>query len=210
VSGCIINSMKIDRALENQDYSLAQSILDDIPTNFNLRARQDQEWMDYQVCYQLLIELEQNNADSLTGAQIDNLMVIAAKHSNSAAGLAWQILGQYDATYVLEGMIAPGSNTKSLARNGKEEITNPFEDLQYIHVFPNPASDIAVLEFVGYETLLTLKIIDAKGELVFTQTIDGKALQQTLKLGEYASGIYTVIVSDQSGILLNQQLVIKH
>ncbi len=198
---------KIDRALERGDIVMAQSILANIPSAFALRERQDQEWMDYNVCYQILINLELNSTTTLTNTEIEDLELIAIKHSNSAAGLANQMLEIYGGAYILEGMTPPGGHDKAMPRKGKKEAF--VIDQQAIKVYPNPAKDYLVIELMGYEGELALQLIDAKGQQIIVKQIQSKSMQEVINLKEISSGVYQLLIFEGEKQLFTQKVVIN-
>lgn len=75
-----------------------------------------------------------------------------------------------------------------------------------LSIFPNPATDKITLELPGYGQC-TYLIVDIAGEVVATSVCSGE--QAEINLGLLAGGIYTIIVSNETGTRSQKLVVVR-
>lgn len=201
-----LSYMLIDQAIARGEHVLAQSLLDNIPNQYDLRDRQYQEWNDYGEVYQILVDAETSGAPVLSASQISELEYVADKKSNSAAGLAAQVLEQYNAAYVLEGFIVPGENTKSAQRQFKKE---DFKKYREIKVYPNPVDKMLVLELGNDHAELKLIVVNANGDQVHQQLVQAGELQLLLPTSKWAVGSYNLMLMEDRNIIHQEKVVVQ-
>ncbi|TNE35380.1 T9SS type A sorting domain-containing protein, partial [bacterium] len=70
----------------------------------------------------------------------------------------------------------------------------------------NPASSVTTINYDSKEPL-TLQVVDMSGNIVFTKQVDGTSYN--LDVTRFASGAYTVLLRNESGLQSRQLSVIK-
>lgn len=80
--------------------------------------------------------------------------------------------------------------------------------LTTIAVYPNPATDAAVLSIeLAEPTAITVEVLDLMGRIQFTKTETAQSLNMALPVSELTLGVYLVRISAQGGVLSTQRLV---
>ena len=83
------------------------------------------------------------------------------------------------------GQVAGTSNFTSC---GLTTLTNEVNTLNYVSVYPNPASSSVTFE--GLEDVQTIQIINLNGSVVATQFLGGTISMASLDVSNLAPGIY--------------------
>jgi len=88
---------------------------------------------------------------------------------------------------------------------------NDIEAINAITVFPNPASNVATVQFnLQRASEVSIELIDLHGKTLYTQVIPNVAVgtnKVQLNTSEYASGIYSVVLRSESA-LTTQKLIV--
>jgi serine protease AprX len=93
----------------------------------------------------------------------------------------------------------PDFNLASFALGGYE-ITGKNEDLQIVDCYPNPASSGQYIKFTIFsknKSLIDLNVINSSGQIIQSETLDGKYSYVSTELNsKLAAGIYIIRVTD--------------
>ncbi|MDR3679049.1 MAG: T9SS type A sorting domain-containing protein [Flavipsychrobacter sp.] len=78
-----------------------------------------------------------------------------------------------------------------------------------ITVYPNPANNIVCISGINATAgNTTIHIVNTMGQLLVTQTADSKTVQ-TIDINRFSPGAYLLIITDDSGKILQSQKIIK-
>jgi hypothetical protein len=119
--------------------------------------------------------------------------------------------GQYSLHAVKEGcelstivfLVQESNNSK---KEGKNEFT--FTRNESFQIMPNPAT--STLNVVSGELFCGLLILDSFGQQVLSVELSCSTNSMDLNIGNYASGIYLVVLSYSNGNKESKKLVIQH
>ena len=81
------------------------------------------------------------------------------------------------------------------------------ESKQKLQVYPNPADDHVFL-ILAYPESAEIKIVNASGQTVLSQNLQ-EGLKTQLAIGHLPKGLYFIVLTNDSGILERQKLVIQ-
>jgi len=100
-----------------------------------------------------------------------------------------------------------------VGQRGLKTISNPATaelqgDPRGISIFPNPVkASFRVAVTVGLSDGAQLKILDAKGAVVYRQRRSGDAGTMTIDASRWASGVYQAVVTDASGVIATETFI---
>lgn len=81
---------------------------------------------------------------------------------------------------------------------------------QMLKVFPNPAGDIATVDY-GFtdwnKGAVSLEITDALGQLIYTQPLPMYSGYQRLDVSRFAAGLYNVVIKRSRATIATAKLV---
>jgi hypothetical protein len=80
-----------------------------------------------------------------------------------------------------------------------------------LKIYPNPANDYAIVDY-GFTdwsmgTAVSLQIIDAVGQVVYTQALPAYSGFQRLDISGFAAGVYEVVIKRGGGVVASGRLV---
>lgn len=119
-------------------------------------------------------------------------------------------LGIQDTITVGNSLVTPEMEIVSEGfrdKQDKQNVLNKIEDInfEFVNISPNPASNYIIID-VSQENL-ELNIVDITGKLVFSDIMNDKIYQ--LKLENFESGVYTIIVKNENILRSKQMTIIK-
>jgi|GEM_PF-2251491 len=109
--------------------------------------------------------------------------------------------------YLLEGI----DYTDSYEEIHKEALrTSPNIQPSELKLWPNPASDLVYFSLQDFEnsTSVNIQLTDVSGKVLLEKSIAGNTVKQQLDISKYDTGIYFVILTDESGDTLSSQKLI--
>jgi hypothetical protein len=146
--------------------AMAQFKLSRVPFQFNLDARQLEEFNDIAGLYNIRALLV---ADStLSPMQLTNLEAIAQKN-NRAAQQAALVLSEYQGWTLLETLVEPTDETPKSNRSNKPQGINQKQT----RVYPNPTSGILLVEVPAVKADVILHVLNNSGRSVLH--VDGSS-----------------------------------
>ena len=104
--------------------------------------------------------------------------------------------------YTLKVALGTASG-QQLNIDGNEEVVSPI----MVKIYPNPASNSLTIYTVGDNTIKTLSMYNNAGQLIYSQEI--KELFTTLDVEKLVTGIYYIMVRDETGQLITTEKVVK-
>jgi len=145
----------------------------------------------------------ENGFETLNGEQIDHLKMIAQEESegtNLAISLLNNVSGYRD-QFVGEPLLATVEGTENIHR-----IDN---DASYLHIYPNPVTETAFIEFVNNSgSNSKLEVFDMSGRLVTEYSTGIVAGGIELGVDRLRNGIYFVTLTDpESGYIQKGKMV---
>ncbi|MGL1889739.1 MAG: T9SS type A sorting domain-containing protein, partial [Reichenbachiella sp.] len=88
----------------------------------------------------------------------------------------------------------------------EEDIVDPplalKEELAF-QIYPNPASDVLIIATEQFVDSLTVKLYNASGSLVLSQT----QKSNQLVVGHLDNGLYVMVLSNKSGVISSQHFL---
>lgn len=174
--------------------SLGQSILSNIPQQFNLSDEELDVFQQLQSFYDLMVNLAQQGktfagADSI---QIDALYDIEAQQAGIVSVYARNILLALGEISYDEPILTPDFLKSSATAQEYDELMKALDDHHYMKIFPNPAGKYIIIEH-NLETEpknAYVEIHNTKGEIVKNIKLTGKQNQQTLDVNKLKTGVY--------------------
>jgi len=112
----------------------------------------------------------------------------------------------------------PNYRLGSLTQGQCDSLTAFTQDVrdakeQILKVFPNPANDIATVDY-GFtdwnKGAVSLEIANELGQLVYTQTLPMYSGFQKLEMGQFAAGSYTIFIKRANAVVAANKLVVVH
>lgn len=135
-----------------------------------------------------------------TGGIISELLVIAAGDSEFAIV---DVYGEIDLATVRE-------ITDAISLRGMDKVSDELlENASSVSVYPNPAAtgQNVTLKHSGKLAGGLLKIFDASGKMVFTQTLSGT--QSVIPSSTFSSGNYLVTIEKDNARIYGESLVVQ-
>jgi len=200
-----IRYLRIDLAIEDGDLTAAQSLLDNIPNDIELRGLKDQEYADFVACYEMLIDLLIAEPESLTAAQQDQLYTIALKNSTRASGMAEIMLVDY-AGYLIDEVLVDPLSTQKSNRNWNPQKPK-FSTDPSLHLYPNPSTDHVVLEFRNWGSVILLELRDALGRVIRNEEIVSTKTAHVLDVSGLSPGTYTLKLHSIENALIDSRQI---
>jgi hypothetical protein len=194
---------RIDRYICIGEISAAQNLIDNIPTDFDLSERQQQEQLEMMSLYTLEIELISSEVISS-----DNMQYLEEKMTSRhdlVATKAWSLLqgyGKYntdDPLYDEEGL-----STRSLIRISDVS----FENLASL--YPNPASSFCLVKLSEPLDLHYVIICNAFGQQVVQIPVKKEMLEIVADTKGLPPGNYFVqLWNNQSELIMTLPLIVE-
>ena len=96
----------------------------------------------------------------------------------------------------------PDTSSVGIAKINREKV---------LKIYPNPANDYAIVDY-GFTdwsmgTAVSLQIIDAVGQVVYTQALPAYSGFQRLDISGFAAGVYEVVIKRGGGVVASGRLV---
>jgi hypothetical protein len=88
------------------------------------------------------------------------------------------------------------------------DVTSAIENETGFSIYPNPAHKTLYVERTGTGKC-SISMTDMCGREVYTDNMNHHSTIATIDVGELASGIYTVQVTDKAGIIFTQSITIR-
>jgi C1A family cysteine protease len=194
-----------------KDYSNAQLTLDNIPSEFNLNPNQTSIHAVYEDYFDLLEIMKDSNwlANDLDSVHIEQLFDQLANDYGSLSAHARGMLvkgGFYD---YIEKVPCPAhlKATREYTASTDKSTTENAKD--YLRVFPNPAGDYAMIEYILNDQhnvgIIELSKID--GTLLRTEEIKSGTNQMILDLKDLPNGMYIVSLKSNTRNIQSKRLI---
>jgi len=87
-------------------------------------------------------------------------------------------------------------------------VNNVSIDDRSVTLYPNPAREIAVIESKGDLKMKSVTVTNVLGQVMYTAEADA-ATKHQLTLSQYASGIYTVRIDTDKGVIVRKFEIVK-
>lgn len=200
--------MKVAYYTGRGDYTAADAILDDIPTNFSLTSEESDQYSYYVQVWDLLkdvhddgrtvLQLESEETD-----QLDNILGDTSAVGKVVITQVGVVINQHTQTYnasclpIHEGE-KPGRN---ISRNNNEENKNLntySSKNSIIRAYPNPASNFVIFEYNLLKTngQLILTITTTTGQKLQEIPFNGKSGRYRWETPNVPAGVYIYELTD--------------
>jgi len=193
---------------QRHDYISMSSILSSIPSDYVLTSNQQAIHQDYLTLFGMLEQLSGNEllVDSVQAVQLESLIErdeyfpgAYARDILFAAGFI-----EYEEPIVIPEILKSSEVTA-------DETFNSFDSPEILNVFPNPANDYVVVDYIaeGKNGIVLLSIIDLNGKPMFAEVQNEIRNQKVISTTNWKSGIYLVTVSVNGSTIKSRKLTIK-
>lgn len=97
----------------------------------------------------------------------------------------------------------------SITRTPATATLDILDDSNIINVYPNPASDFVIIDLSNHQnSLVSINISDIKGRAVYSD-LDIHSKQISIPLLDFKSGMYVLMMVDDSGKKFSKKLIVK-
>jgi hypothetical protein len=164
--------------------------LSSIADEFNLDTRQSAEHADFITIRSIITNTTATGDSILSPANIATLEQISFKHGSRAALLAELILSEYTGQLLLETLVEPNDESKSI-KSKKPTVSSTGGKRS--KVFPNPSSGIFIVDIPREWSEIIISVLDQAGKVVYN--IHSTNIDVTnIDLRHLASGSYNLLV----------------
>jgi len=180
--------------MQRAEYQQGATVMNGIPTSFDLSGDESAEYQDMTVVFGLLKNLCENgySTNELTQAQRSQLQGIVAGGTGFAKVYARNILVALGVLEYEEPVILPDLFKTSEAVEAYEELLNTPAP-KMLEVYPNPSKDFVILGYrFDKETAGTIEIRDVAGQTMQSITFTGIQDQVTVMTRTWTTGIYMI------------------
>jgi len=187
--------------MQRAEYQQGATVMNGIPTSFDLSGDESAEYQDMTVVFGLLKNLCENgySTNELTQAQRSQLQGIVAGGTGFAKVYARNILVALGVLEYEEPVILPDLFKTSEAVEAYEELLNTPAP-KMLEVYPNPSKDFVILGYrFDKETHGMIEIRDVSGRLMESIAFNGMQDQVTLTTRGWTPGVYvlSLVVKDK-------------
>jgi len=196
-------------SMEQGAWSEASSILNSIPSEFELTPLEEAVHQDYVSLSAVLAQLNGNLPGS-GSAEAMNLELLAARDEYYPGACARNLLYVAGLIEYEEPVILPEEELKSSEANNNNTI-NKSKNPGLIKVFPNPAGDYFIIDYdtEGYTGEISIKVSDMTGKLLFINTYTLKRNQVVLNVEDWNAGVYNISLLVNGNAIKNEKISIK-
>jgi hypothetical protein len=186
---------------DNGDSLLAESVLQDIALNFELREFEITDYEDFQQLRDLKYELAQQ--DSILNSQKDVLVELLS-HSNWIAAYSRSLLKFYDVLDYQEPVYFP-----TIVASRESNTTFVTKDHNKLYIYPNPSAGVfhCVYRCVEWYGELELVISDFSGKEVFNKKMNSPQ-DEVLVSVNLSPGVYNCSLISNNRTIQTEKLII--
>lgn len=191
------------------DFEDMNTLLSNIPDNYELNERQQTEYQNTLISFRILKDMEINEKyeNGLSENQRDSLMDILENYPYDCS-LTLCLLKRDNPDYTYQELILDPITQP--ARKAKSESVK-VENMDVFKIYPNPASDYFTIEYktsdIKYNQLL-LTLQDATGRVVLKKQLQGGNSEELIDLGNLSPGTYNVMLFADNLIIDNNKLTV--
>lgn len=206
----------IENYLRDQEFAMAETILNSIPVNFNLSDRQLEEYTDYQFFYNFRKELieGENDLSSLDASHLETLINFTTGDLNRAKELAKNALCFYYSICSEDNFDEPSGSRLMHSGNAPASVSaiQNKNDSAVVTVSPNPVTDIAVFNYLipASKDQVVLSIWNVSGKQVASFVLADKQGQLKWFTGNINNGLYYYFVKDGKTRIASGKIFIKN
>jgi len=183
---------------------MATNLLNNLPNQFAMNPIQTDEYNQMLNFFGLLEQMQENNLvwSDLNNEDLELLEDLEIDGSGAAKIFARNIrvylgLSDYEEPYLL-----PDMNKSTSAEMEERKIMESLNDFHYLKVFPNPAKDYLIIEYIleSVQSNAILQLTNMSGKILFTNQLNNKQDQQIIDTRNYKAGNYilSIIVNDKT------------
>lgn len=198
--------------LNDENYTQMESVLNNIPYEFELREEEEQVHQYYINYLNVLKDMHVDTlaVDDLDSIQLDTLQNIENYCRHYASAWARNLLGYPNddpESWYREPI--PGNDPP--ARLARPDIRPaPTEKESYLKVYPNPAKEYFALDYNIQDTYreVRIEIVNAIGKLVYSDLLQKQKDQELIDVQTYKPGFYIVNLIGDGRVIETQKLSI--
>lgn len=192
---------------QKQEYGNMNTVLNNIPSSFELSATEQSIHQDYLVLFNVLGQLSGNE------------LLINESHAAQLETLIERD-GFFPGAYARDILFAAGFinyeepiNIPEILKSSEaiEDDKHIFGKPEVLNVFPNPANDYIIVDYntEGHNGIVLLSIIDLNGKPVFAEVQNETRNQKVISTINWKSGVYLVTVSVNGSTIRSSKLTVK-
>ncbi|MCF8373021.1 MAG: T9SS type A sorting domain-containing protein [Bacteroidales bacterium] len=201
-----------DLYIDNNDFGSAETVLDDVLTDFDLDDQQlvgHENYVDY---FDFMLSLFNNNKTihDLNSTELSNLQAIADEPLGFAKAKAKSILCfAYNICEPYYGYVSD-AQPKSVRSNSQDPYKIINESYNKLIVSPNPASNFTSISWEAplLEDGAIIKITDITGKVIVTIPVNKKMDTHVWETNDIEEGVYLIELCQNSNQLAHSKLVI--
>lgn len=181
--------------LKSGNYTTAESVLSNIPGDFDLSSTQNDEYNAMQMYFNIRKQMHQNGqmVGAATADQLTDLLVIAENDWGMASSYAQSVLFAND---MWETIRPPEEEVKSSPAKADEYYRLKAIDKKSnaLHIAPCPTSDFIVVKhssdnMTGYSTL---EIHGVNGKLIKRLSVEATSFEKVINVSDLSPGNYVI------------------
>jgi hypothetical protein len=180
--------------LEDGAGSLGQSVLNDIPQQFELTVIETSEHQQLLSFYDILTDLNANGKSvvEVDSSQLSDLLVMEEAYQGQASVYARNILLALNVIDYEEPIILPDMlKTTSAISDYEEILSKTAEAPGFIKIQPNPAKEYIILNYnLEKAADAVIDINNLTGKLMHTERLRNKTDEIVIDTKEWKTGIY--------------------
>lgn len=198
--------------LEQENWSIASTIMNNIPSAFELTDDELDNHNQMLIYYNLLMDMAQNNIsiDDLSETQMATLSNMNENPIGRSSVFARNILLTLNATDYDEPIILPDLLKSSEAETDYHELLDKINEApQYIVIHPNPAKDYVIVEYtLEKEGDAVIEVHDMNGNKHYSKPLSNKNDQLVIDTRNFRSGIYICTLKIDKKLLESEKFTI--
>ncbi len=186
-------------------WSIGQSVLDNIPQQFNLSTEELVDHQNMTGYYGLLQEVNGNVPDSL---QLVTLFQLTSVPHGRAAVYARNNLLALEQVNYDEPVIYPDMLKSTEAEEEYQYLIKQAAEKRYLEVFPNPTGDYIIVKWeleTSADNIL-IRIIDNHGRPVTDIKVSGIQNQQVVSTVNFEPGVYIISIYTNNKLLDSEKV----
>jgi hypothetical protein len=191
--------------LEKAELNQVTSILNNVPTLFDLNEKQEQIHNQMINLFSLLIDLQLGNSNfnSLTSQELSLLEDLELNGFGTPKVFARNIRKHLGLSAYVEQYIFPDLNKSTFAEFEEQKILQSIEEFKHLNVFPNPARDYLNYEYQVDKIFdnASVQITDLSGKVIYSKQIIQNMDSEIIDTRNFVSGNYLMSIIVDGKIL---------
>jgi hypothetical protein len=181
----------------------AQNMLNQVDLHFDLDDRRYAEYQDYQIAFEIWIDLESQNRLQLSSSEKTDLEIIAYRKSTLAKGLARSMLSFYGDQEFSEALVEPVFNGSGKSNSSKSKT---YGSESAITLYPNPTRGLLFIRGVQEPDVIA-EVYDASGRKI--KEVQIQVESSLIELTGFSPDTYNVQLRSRiSGMTIHRENIV--